>query len=113
MNRFLKNFLRDERGDVTVEMVVIIASVVVLSIAALVVIAPGFGQATGYSVNLLNFDREGTENPECRYVDGYQDSPLYKDSEGNILTTCAQLYDLQRQGVDIHSSEPALVHTGG
>ena len=114
MKNILKNFVRDERGEITVEMVVLIASAVVLSIAAMIVIAPGLGTATGYSGNLLNFDREGVENPECRYVEGYQDSPLYKDSDGNIVMTCTDLYNLQRQGVDImNPDQPALVSTGG
>ena len=116
MDKILNKFLRDESGALTVEMAVLIASAVVLSIAALVVMAPGFGAATGYSVNLLNFDREGNENPECRYVEGYQDSPLYMDDQGNIITTCTDLYNLQQQGVDIQNpdgAEPAAVVTSG
>ncbi len=103
MIKYFIDFHRDERGELTVEMVVLIASAVVLSIAAMVVFAPGFGRATGYSMTLLDFDREGVENPQCRYVEGYQDSPLHKDSEGNIVFTCTDLYELQRSGVDIHN----------
>lgn len=101
MTKLFTNFIRDERGDLTVEMAIIIASVVLISIAVLILIAPGFGEATGYSVNLLSLDREGNENPECRYVEGYQESPYYQDADGNILLTCTDLYKLQQQGVDI------------
>ena len=106
MNKILKNYLCDERGEVTVEMVILIASAVLMSIAAMIVFAPGLGTATGYNMTLLDLDREGVENPACRYVreSGGADAQFLMNGQENTTSTstasisCEDVDDVYKAG---------------
>lgn len=100
MIRALNKFHHDEHGAVTVEMVVLIASAVVMSIAAMIVFAPGLGTATGYSLTLLDFDREGVENPGCRYLVNADGTNAQYLMNGQTNNTTDQTADISCEAVD-------------
>ncbi len=100
MKNSLLRFVSDERGDLTVEMVVVIGAVVILCISVFILIMPSYHDTRDYSVAMLDFDQSGVENPECRYVKGYQSAPNVTDSNGQIIASCAELYELQRHDID-------------
>ena len=96
----LSNFLSDESGELTVEIVILMAGVIVLCIGTFILLMPTYHDTRDYSVAMLDFEQSGVENPECRYVKGYQESPRTYDSNGNVIASCTMLYELQRNNVD-------------